>query len=181
MGEIVLVTGGGRSGKSSYALDLASSYEGKKYFVATCPIIDGELEERVERHKRERDSTIWSTIEEQSKLSEIFYNGEKEGVYLVDCLTLWVNNLMYADENISEDQIIEKGENLVESLAAFEGNAVFITNEVGMGIIPGDSVSRRYRDYVGRINQIVAKYADKVVFMCSGIPMVIKDKKRVTL
>ncbi|MHB0911855.1 MAG: bifunctional adenosylcobinamide kinase/adenosylcobinamide-phosphate guanylyltransferase [Armatimonadota bacterium] len=172
MGRITLVTGGGRSGKSTYAQSLAESLPGRRAFVATCPVIDDEMDERIAKHKALRQG--WETIEEPVHLAEAL-STPGYGVFLVDCLTLWVNNLLYADESISEEKIAELCRGVLDACRRSEAETIFVTNEVGMGIVPGDPLSRRYRDLIGRANQVIAQEAESVVLVVCGISMKIKE------
>lgn len=195
MAEIVLVTGGSRSGKSRYAQELAESIAGKRTFVATCPVVDEEMAERIRRHQRAR-GTGWITLEEAVDLPGALCRAAGSSVILVDCLTLWVNNLLYeemlrsAQENgaeamnapsdpagpaaITEDEMEERCREVLRACADLPGTVIFVTNEVGMGIVPDNPLSRRFRDLAGRCNQVIARGADRMVLMVSGIAAVIK-------
>ena len=177
MAEVVLITGGSRSGKSRYAQELAQESAGEKLFVATCPRVDGEMDERIRRHQEDRAGRGWRTVEEEVDLEGVL--GREGGIMvLVDCLTLWINNLMYhngrEEDNIGENEIEFRTRELLRVCAEREGWVVFVTNEVGLGIVPENQLARRYRDLVGRCNQTLAAGADKVVFMVSGLPLTLK-------
>jgi adenosylcobinamide kinase/adenosylcobinamide-phosphate guanylyltransferase len=175
--DIILVTGGARSGKSSFALQLAETFAGRKAYIATSPVIDSELEERVKRHRREREGRGWHTFEEQSELAALIEERADFDVLLVDCLTLWVNNLMYLyGERASEDLIAEKCASLLAACRTHGGKILFVTNEVGMGIVPENDIARRYRDLIGRCNQMIASEAATVFLVSCGIPMQIKGE-----
>lgn len=178
MVEVVLVTGGSRSGKSRHAQELAEGLEGRKVFVATCPEVDAEMEERIRRHREEREGKGWETIEEAVDLEDVLRRMKEGEVLLVDCLTLWVNNLMYETEKrgeeIGEDEVEQRCRRLLDACASRKGTVIFVTNEVGLGIVPENSLARRYRDLVGRCNQVVAAGADRVIFMVSGLPLKLK-------
>jgi adenosylcobinamide kinase/adenosylcobinamide-phosphate guanylyltransferase len=178
MAAIVLVTGGGRSGKSAWALRQAERLAGPRAFVATCPVLDDEMRRRIERHREERKKGAWDTIEEPVHLPDVFRKHARYRVMLVDCLTLWLSNLMYEAEKaggeMTESDAVEKTRDLLDAIAAYEGTAIIVTNEVGLGIIPANAAARRFRDIAGRANQIVAAAADCVVFMVCGLPMVLK-------
>lgn len=179
MGRIILVTGGSRSGKSTYAQHLAESLPGPRAFVATCPVIDNEMDERIRKHRAARADHDWDTIEETLSLADALTAEPRYGVYLVDCLTLWINNLMYAAElaggTVTEDGIAEVSQDLTETCRQIDGTVILVTNEVGMGIVPDNALSRRYRDLVGRCNQTIAAEADEVVLVTCGIPLVLKS------
>ena len=178
MGKIVLVTGGCRSGKSAYAQQLAESLPPSRLFIATCPVTDDEIRQRIERHRQARRDRGWETIEERLDLTAVFRGNGHHNVFLVDCITLWVNNWMYAAEQdrrqIGEDEITERTDQMLDAAGACRGTAFFVTNEVGMGVVPDNAQARCYRDLVGRANQIVAARADVVTLVCCGIPMHLK-------
>ncbi len=182
MGCVILVSGGGRSGKSSYALRLAKSFPGPRLFVATCPAIAGDAEmlARIARHKAEREKGGWETVEETVRLPEIFRKRSDRGLILVDCLTLWVNNLMYEAEKsgreMTESDMADHCRKLLGAIAAYGGTSIIVTNEVGLGIIPANAAARRFRDLAGRCNQVVAAAADIVAFMVCGIPLFVKGR-----
>ena len=179
MAEIILVTGGARSGKSSFALRLAETFAGRRVYVATSPVIDSELEERIKRHLREREDRGWHTFEEQSELATLIEERTDFDVLLIDCLTLWVNNLMQRHGwQISEDMIAEKCTALLAASRNREGKILFVTNEVGMGIVPENDIARRYRDLIGRCNQVIASKAVSVFLVSCGIPIQIKGENR---
>jgi adenosylcobinamide kinase/adenosylcobinamide-phosphate guanylyltransferase len=179
LSHIILVTGGNRSGKSDYALQRAEALKGPRAFVATCPVIDEEMAERIRKHKLARDETKWSTIEEPVNLAHIISNAADFAVLLVDCLTLWINNLLYeADQEglrLGEEDIAGRCREVLVACDQRDSTVIFVTNEVGMGLVPEVPDSRLYRDLVGRCNQIIADAANEVVFMVSGIPLKIKE------
>ena len=178
--KLILVTGGARSGKSDYAQTRAEAISGNHYFLATCPVIDSEMDERIERHKADRDEEIWQTIEEEIDLVGIIKTLQPKSVCLIDCLTLWVNNLMYNTERtdyvFSETRIQEKAEELIIQVKKSHGTIICVSNEVGMGIVPDNADARRYRDLVGRTNRIIAAAADEVILVSCGLPLFLKGK-----
>ena len=173
MNDLTLVIGGCRSGKSTYALQTAENQNGdKKIFIATCLPQDEEMAQRVDRHQKERGQH-WTTIEEPLYLAEVISeHGPNADVMLIDCLTLWVSNLLMktADENKWEE-IVSK---LINALKTAACPLVVVSNEVGTGIVPENKLARQYRDIIGFVNQAVAKIAGKVVWMVAGIPVVVK-------
>ncbi|MCK5801233.1 MAG: bifunctional adenosylcobinamide kinase/adenosylcobinamide-phosphate guanylyltransferase [Lentisphaeria bacterium] len=182
MGEIILVTGGVRSGKSTHARKLAESIQGTHVFLATCPVLDQEMAERIARHQDERKGCGWDTVEAPYALADVI-RSQCCDVLLIDCLTLWVNNLMYKIEKeggglLDEDAFAPHVADLADALTQFSGTVVLVTNEVGLGIVPENELARRYRDLVGRCNQAVAAVADSVVLTVCGIPVTIKGMKR---
>jgi adenosylcobinamide kinase/adenosylcobinamide-phosphate guanylyltransferase len=176
--RIVLVTGGCRSGKSVHAQRLAEDLPGPRAFVATCPPVDDEMRARIRRHREDRDASRWHTIEEETDLAGAVRGAQGYGVVLIDCLTLWINNLMYEAEQegreVEEAEVGRRCRDLLAACAGRPGTVILVTNEVGMGIVPGDPVSRRYRDLVGRCNQAVGVVADEVVLTVCGVPMRVK-------
>lgn len=177
MAEITLVTGGCRSGKSRYAQTRAEALADKRTFVATCPPVDAEMEERIRRHRQERQGRGWETIEEPVALAQVLRTAPP-GILLVDCLTLWVGNLLHAAEEaghiLLEDEVAQRSAELLESCQSQQGRVFFVTNEVGMGIVPDNAAARRFRDLLGRCNQVIAAGADEVVLLVSGIAMRVK-------
>lgn len=178
MAEIILVTGGTRSGKSAYAQRCAEEYTGEKLYIATCPRIDAEMDDRIAKHIADRAGRDWHTIEEQVQLVQIIKEHPQKDVILIDCLTLWVNNLLFDQERLgselNEDHLIDLCSNLVEVSLNHSGKIFFVTNEIGSGIVPENPTARRYRDLVGRCNQFMAAKAAKVILVCCGIPLTIK-------
>jgi len=178
MAKLILVTGGARSGKSDYALKRAEAIAGSHYFLATCPVIDAEMDERIVRHKAERKGGIWQTIEEEVDLAKIVQSLDPDTVCLIDCLTLWVNNLMFQAEKagqiFGEDEMRIRIEKFIHEADSFQGTLICVSNEVGMGVVPDNAMGRRYRDLVGRSNRIVAAAADEVVFVSCGLPLFLK-------
>jgi adenosylcobinamide kinase/adenosylcobinamide-phosphate guanylyltransferase len=157
-----LITGGVKSGKSSHALVLAEAFGEPRYFLATAEALDGEMAERIARHKAQRGSRF-STIEEplaiQDRLRECM---------VLDCIPLWLNNMFYYGR---EGEIEEAVGALVERLPR---DIVIVTNEIGMGFIPADPLSRRYGDTLGRVNARLAAACDRVILMVAGVPVVVK-------
>ena len=184
MGKLILVTGGTRSGKSGFAQGLAESLAGPRYFIATCPRIDPEMDERIRLHQQARDDGDWQTIEEEIDLGGIFGMMPGGQVCLVDCLTLWVNNLLFREEQsgrILTEAIMRKHcVRFIEKLKIFSGTTICVTNEVGMGIVPENSSARLYRDLVGSCNQIMAQASDEVILVSCGIPLVLKGREQRT-
>lgn len=170
-GRVVFVTGGTRSGKSSFALDEASRTRGRKVFVATAQAFDTEMEERIRKHKHERGSD-WETHEEPIDLASAVRSVSRtHDVAVIDCLTLWLSNLLGAEGEIekAQDDFIESLRNVEKGMHLF-----IVSNEVGMGIVPENAMARRFRDMAGRLNQRVAEVASEVFFVVAGIPVKIK-------
>ncbi len=180
MGKIVFVTGGSRSGKSAYAQKMAESLPGLRAFIATSPVIDDEMRERIRRHQDARSRSRWHTIEEPLNIQDAIDNAHGFAVLVVDCLTLWVNNLQYeAEKNarrISESDIVSECRGLIAACKRHPGTILFVSSEIGMGIIPENSISRLYRDLIGRCNQIMAEASTHAVLLISGQPIEIKKE-----
>jgi len=180
MAKTILITGGCRSGKSAYAQHRAESLAGSRIYVATCPVTDQEMQARIARHIEQRARRKWKTVEEQIALALAIENADGGSVILVDCLTLWVNNLMYEAEKRGDrfDEVDIEAEciRVCEVASEHSGTVIFVTNEVGMGIVPENAAARRYRDLAGRCNQTVAAAADEVSLVVAGIPMTIKGE-----
>ena len=176
--RIHLVTGGCRSGKSAYAQRLAESLPPSRLYVATAPATDDEMRVRIEAHRRARAERGWETIEEQTDLAGVFSRAREHNVVLVDCVTLWVNNRLYDAERrgqtLSETDVAELCASVLDAAQACRGTVIFVTNEVGMSIVPENALARRYRDLVGRANQTIAARADAVTLVSCGIPLHLK-------
>ena len=167
--HILLVLGGARSGKSRYAQQRAEALAGERVFVATAQALDAEMAERIARHRSDRGDR-WHTIEAPLALAPVIVaEASADRVLLVDCLTLWVSNLLLADRPI-EPAIAE----LRAALAAARGPVILVANEVGLGIVPDNALARRFRDAAGRVNQAVAAAADEVQFLAAGLPLTLK-------
>jgi adenosylcobinamide kinase/adenosylcobinamide-phosphate guanylyltransferase len=177
---MILITGGSRSGKSSYAQNAAESLKTSRLFLATCPVIDEEMKERIQKHQQERSGRGWHTIEEPVNIASVIETASAYETVLVDCLTLWINNLMYVLENnnkiLSESDVSLECEKVIAACRAHGGTVFFVTNEVGMGIVPENAIARLYRDLVGRCNQIIANACHRVVLLVSGQPIEVKKE-----
>lgn len=171
--KIIFITGGARSGKSSFAMAAASKINGIKAYIATAEALDEEMKERIEKHKRQRGDD-WVTYEEPIKISDVLRTiEEKYCAVVIDCLTLWLSNIMLAGLNI-EAQI----EHLLSSLVTCPSSLVYVvSNEVGMGIVPENEMARRFRDMAGILNQKMAEISDEVFIVVAGIPIKIMDKR----
>ncbi|OGV51286.1 MAG: bifunctional adenosylcobinamide kinase/adenosylcobinamide-phosphate guanylyltransferase [Lentisphaerae bacterium GWF2_52_8] len=179
MGSSYLITGGARSGKSRYALKLAETAK-HPYYIATGWAGDEEMSSRIARHKKER-GPHWSTIETRTGLAEAIRRAESEGADMIiaDCLTLWVSNLL-CEERTEKDfeEALSDLERLIPTLSA---TIVFVSNEVGCGIVPGDPMSRRFRDWAGFTNQRIAAAASNVIMAVSGLPLALKSASQTAL
>ena len=171
MKRITVVTGGSRSGKSKHALELAAKYLNKG-FVATAEASDDEMLARIQRHRRERDPS-YLTIEEPVDLAAALGSlPDATDVVVVDCITVWLGNLFHRER--IEEETCPEIEAFLDILESPPCDLILVTNELGMGIIPVDSGSRRFRDVAGTINQQLAWRAQEVIFTVSGVPVRIK-------
>lgn len=169
MTQHCLVLGGARSGKSAYAEGLAESHPGDRIYIATAEAGDEEMRARIAHHRVRRGSR-WQTIEEPLELLRVLMRESKTGRFiLVDCVTLWVSNLLLMDLPVQEavDQ-------LCNELPALEARIVFVSNEVGLGIVPDNVLARRYRDEAGLANQKLAATCGECVFMAAGLALRLK-------
>jgi adenosylcobinamide kinase/adenosylcobinamide-phosphate guanylyltransferase len=177
MAHTIFITGGVRSGKSTFAEKRAGEFGSRLCYLATAQTLDCEMDERVRRH-RERRGDEWNTIEEPIHLSQAL--ARSDGQYdaiLVDCLTLWLSNLLLRYEDAaenSEERIHEDLQRLKNTLQGMVTPVVFVSNEVGMGIVPDNALGRMFRDIAGRTNQGMAAGADEVYVIISGIPLKLK-------
>jgi adenosylcobinamide kinase/adenosylcobinamide-phosphate guanylyltransferase len=177
MGKVVLISGGARSGKSAFALELASEKSSlEKLFIATAVVFDNEMNLRVEKHRQERGNE-WKTIESPYELPQTVETLPSHTVTVVDCLSVWLGNVWYRYGD--DDQTLSLHiDNLHKSIQNWKskncGEIILVTNEVGWGIIPSDAATRRYRDWAGKLNQYIGKTASEVYLCVCGIPMKIK-------
>lgn len=172
MGELTVVIGGARSGKSRYAERYAASLAGPRVYVATAEPFDDEMRIRIEKHRKDRKGIFDMTIEES--LDPAVAMGrvpEGTGVVLFDCMTVWMGNLLH---HRGMRDTYEEIDRFLSALDRRACDIVVVTNEVGQGIVPGDGMSRHFRDHAGWLNQDLTRLADRVVWMVAGIPVVIK-------
>src|SRR5688572_4024664 len=163
-GTLILLIGGARSGKSRMALERAESLSGELVYVATAEALDAEMSDRIARHREERGPR-WRTVDAPLDLAGAVLREDGAGrVIVVDCLTLWLSNLM-----LREQDVMAATSTLLEALARRRGTVLLVSNEVGMGIVPENALARRFRDEAGRLNQAIARVADEVVLVCAGL------------
>jgi adenosylcobinamide kinase / adenosylcobinamide-phosphate guanylyltransferase len=170
--ESVLVLGGARSGKSTYALQRAQAWPGSLVYMATAEGKDAEMRTRIARHRAQRRNRRWTTLEEPIavvwQLKEL---DERIGVVVLDCVTLWVSNaLLRGEREELESQVAE----LVEEIPLFPFHFLAVSNEVGLGLVPDNALGREYRDLLGSVNQQLAKACQEVVFMAAGLSLKMK-------
>ena len=181
--SVTLVFGGARSGKSAYAERLAQESGKEVLYVATSRAGDGEMTARIAHH-RERRPPEWHTVEEELALAQVLRDWcAPQRLVLVDCLTLWLSNLMFSDgRDYPEVGLIDLPACFHQERAALlgmldkglAGDVIFVSNEVGMGIVPWGAISRSFADEAGRLNQAVAARADRAVLVAAGLPLVLK-------
>jgi adenosylcobinamide kinase/adenosylcobinamide-phosphate guanylyltransferase len=166
--RLTLVIGGARSGKSAWAEAAILATGAPAYYLATATAGDAEMEERI-RHHLARRGAFWTTVEEPTELASRLRDIGRP--VLVDCLTLWLTNLLLAERPIEREC-----EAFLAALAQLPGPIVLVSNEVGLGIVPDSALARRFRDAAGRLNQQVAAIADRVVLLVAGLPLTVKDQ-----
>ena len=163
-----LVIGGARSGKSRHAEEMVSSYAPPWSYLATAQAFDDEMHMRIAEHRSRRDGR-WLTGEAPLDLVGALAAVPDGQPLLIDCLTLWLSNVMLAHRDVEAESAA-----LTEMLAAPRGPWFAVSNEVGLGIVPDNALARRFRDAQGRLNQMVAARADSVILMVAGLPLVVK-------
>ncbi len=173
MAQITYVSGGARSGKSAYAQNLAEACEGELLYVATAGIFDAEMQERVRKHQEVRGGR-WSTLEEPVDLAGKLPRASRgKGAVLLDCVTLWLTNLLFHHGEQSEPVLAEV-DRFIESLPLVEAPLFIVSNEVGFGIVPENRLARQFRDLAGTANQRLAHAADEAWLVVSGLPLRLK-------
>ena len=183
---IILCSGGARSGKSEFAEQLALSLTGRKTYVATGQAFDEEMVDRIKKHQ-ERRGKIWNNFEVPLHLADEWENiSQSADVILIDCLTMFTTNHIMAygsirgqeDANRLEQTILSELDTLLDSIQSCEGKTViFVTNEIGLGIVPDNKLARYFRDIAGRVNRAVASVADKLYLTISGVTIELKSQE----
>lgn len=167
--ETTLVLGGARSGKSAYAERLARESGCERVYLATATAGDGEMSERIAHH-RDRRGADWVTIEEPLALADLIARESRPGrAILVDCLTLWLSNVMLAGRDVEAG-----ARDLCAVILSSSGPVILVSNEIGLGLVPETPLGRRFRDAQGRLNQAVAAAVPRVVFVAAGLPLMLK-------
>ncbi|AGB41644.1 adenosyl cobinamide kinase/adenosyl cobinamide phosphate guanylyltransferase [Halobacteroides halobius DSM 5150] len=186
MSRLILVLGGARSGKSSFAEEIVTNLGGLEVtYIATSQPRDKEMKERIKQHQASRPQE-WTTIEESREVSQILSEIKKGSVVLVDCLTVLISNLLLQNEELNEDEydfneqmkeeeIISEIEKIITKIKEKDLTVVLVSNEVGQGLVPPYKLGRVYRDIAGRVNQLVANEADEVYITYAGLPVEIKE------
>lgn len=180
-GRIIVVTGGSRSGKSEFAEQLVLSISERCAYIATAEVLDEEMHLRVEQHKSRRDSKRWLNYEAPFDADKILAQiTDEAGSVLFDCITMYLTNLLYGmnaqtfNEQEKKQMMGDAIEKLLDAAKASGKNVVFVTNELGSGIVPFTEMSREFRDLAGQANQMLAKQADEAYLVVSGIPLDLK-------
>jgi len=174
--RIIFITGGARSGKSTYAQQMASELGSDVLFIATAEPLDDEMRDRIQNHRLSRPQH-WKTVELPRNLAQGLKNIPViPQTAIIDCITLLVSNLMQQDKPASEPETIAVSEisGLIEFINTTSSVFIIVSNEVGLGLVPDNKMARDYRDILGKVNQLIAQNADEVYFMISGIPQRIK-------
>lgn len=173
MPKIILIVGGARSGKSTYALKLAKEEYSDRTFIATATVIDDEMKKRIAVHKKKRTGKYHMVEEEKHLIKAIKNVRDKTDVAVVDCLTIWLGNIFY---HCGDDEVAVKKwvDDLIRFIPKAKCDLIFVTNEVGCGIVPNNDLARTYRDMSGYMNRKVAEKADTVYLCSCGIPVKIK-------
>ena len=166
--SVTLLLGGARSGKSRRALQLAEAAAPIRTFIATAEALDDEMASRIAKHQADRGQG-WTTREAPIRLVEALQQTVKPGhIVLVDCLTLWLSNLVHHERNVDEEV-----RRLLEALA-LPGELILVSNEIGLGLVPDTPLGRSFRDQQGWLNQAVAEASDRVEFIAAGLPLILK-------
>ena len=169
-----LVLGGARSGKSRHAELLVRETGLERIYIATAQAFDDEMVARIARHRATRAADGWTTVEEPLELADAITAARNvDTAILVDCLTLWLSNIMLAGRDVLPEQ-----EALLAALGHGTGPVILVSNEVGMGIVPETPLGRAFRDAQGRLNQALAQVCERVVFVAAGLPLVLKGASR---
>ncbi|OPZ85467.1 MAG: Bifunctional adenosylcobalamin biosynthesis protein CobP [bacterium ADurb.Bin429] len=174
MGELTLILGGARSGKSTFAERFAAAHGGRVTYLATAQAYDEEMAARIAKHRSERPAD-WRTVEcPLDAAAAIRAHAAETDCYLLDCLTLLVSNLLLVDEATADDRIRSATDALLAAYHEAEADLLLVSNEVGLGLVPEYPLGRAYRDALGRVNQRLAAEADRVYFLIAGLPVEVK-------
>lgn len=173
--RIVLVTGGARSGKTTYAVRLAERWWKRPAYLATAEAFDAEMAERIKHHRRSR-GPHWTSVEEALNIAPIIRKGARncDGI-LLDCVTIWLCNILTKE---GPTAVKRRKDNLLDAIAKAGQDIILVTNEVGSGIVPANKLAREFRDRAGWMNQALAECADTVVLVVAGLPIVLKGRIR---
>ena len=177
MSKTIFITGGARSGKSKFAEQMAATYGASLCYLATAQSLDDEMGMRISKHQQRRGAA-WRTVEEPLQLAQaLAANDGVSNVILVDCLTLWLSNLLLLNEELCEEaekRVMDEVQRLATTLRGMTTPVIIVSNEVGMGIVPDNKLARIFRDIAGQANQLIAAAADEAWLVVSGIPLRLK-------
>ena len=171
--RLTLILGGRRAGKSTYAqrLTVERAGDGRVLFVATAEPLDEDMSERIRKHREDRPAE-WDTLETPLDIvGELRPLADRYDIVLLDCLTLWVSNLLLAE---NYDDVLDQTRRLIDCYHAGNASWIVVSNEVGLGVVPANRLAREYSDQLGRVNQLVASEADEVTFIAAGLPLQLK-------
>jgi len=186
-GKLILVLGGSRSGKSEFAEKIAGHMGASVIYIATAAVRDGEMAERVRLHRARRPRS-WETVEEEKDIFKVLDKGREGDVFLLDCVTIWLTNLLL-DERIpgpgveqaeKEAYVLKLAIRLTDTVRT-GAHLIMVSNEVGLGVVPEYPLGRAFRDLAGKVNKVLAERADQVYFTVAGLPLAIKSLARVEL
>ena len=163
--SLTVLLGGARAGKSDLAVQIARSWNREVTFVATAEAWDDEMSERIRRHQAQRPSE-WTTVEEPLHIGRVLADVPPEHGVVIDCLTLWVNNVMVG--KVPDEQVPELARELAQKAASHPGEVVVVSNEVGLGVVPMNKLTRRYVDLLGAVNRILVESAARSMFVVAG-------------
>jgi adenosyl cobinamide kinase/adenosyl cobinamide phosphate guanylyltransferase len=173
--RLTLILGGARSGKSSFAQQLARERGGDDVlFVATAEARDEEMVSRIEKHRAARP--MWTTLEAPRDVARAVATAPRTRVVLLDCVTLWVSNVLLAGEQVAEETMLCELDDLLAWYRTASVELIVVSNEVGLGIVPADPLTRSYRDLLGTVNQRLAAAADQVFWLVAGLPIEVKER-----
>lgn len=170
-GTSIFVLGGTRSGKSAYALTLADACVKEKVFIATAQALDDEMRSRIEKHKAARGNS-WKTVEEPTEIIEAISKNKDAALILIDCMTLWIANLM--ERNLSDPEILKEVSWLLTAIKEAKGTVIVVSNELGHSLVSDNPLGRRFVDLAGSVNQLMAQGVDEVYFLTAGLPARLK-------
>jgi len=174
--QIILLLGGARSGKSHYAQQLAQELGGEVLFVATGEALDEEMQARIAEHRKDRPQN-WRTLEMPTGIGKVIEKGIGDaGVVIIDCLTLLISNLLHDEPDYPEagKRVLSEINQLIAVMDRLDASFVIVSNEVGMGLVPGTKLGRIYRDLLGKANQLLASHATEVYLMVACLPVQVK-------
>lgn len=174
--RLTLILGGARSGKSSFAQALAQERGGEEvWFVATAQAHDDEMQARIAHHRTSRPAT-WRTLESPRDVARALAATPSARVVILDCVTLWVSNVLLAEESTVIETMMREVDELLAWYYVSSSELIIVSNEVGLGIVPDNALARAYRDLLGAVNQKIAEVADEVFWLVAGLPIEIKSR-----